>query len=51
MKRYQCGGNDMGDIIKINNDKLTPVDESQGLVEITEGLLLDARSSLAKRKQ
>ena len=22
MKRYQCGGNDMGDIIKINNDKV-----------------------------
>ena len=35
----------MGDIIKINEDGLVPVEDSNDLMEITEGLLVDARSS------
>lgn len=40
----------MGDIIKINKDGLVPVEDSNDLMEITEGLLVDARSSLANKK-
>ena len=40
----------MGDIIKINEDGLVPVEDSNDLMEITEGLLVDARSSLANKK-
>lgn len=40
----------MGDIIKINEDGLVPVEDSNDLMEITEGLLVDARSSLVNKK-
>lgn len=40
----------MEEIIKINNDELTPVDKQQDLMEITEGLLIDARSSINNKK-
>ena len=40
----------MGDIIKINKDELALIDGSKELMEITEGLLLDARSSLENKK-
>lgn len=40
----------MGDIIKINDDGLAPVDDLNDLEKITENLLLDARSSLKNKK-
>ncbi len=40
----------MGDIIKSNDDELVPAESSKDLMEITEGLLLDARSSLENKK-
>ena len=40
----------MGDIIKFNHDGLVPIEDSKVLMEITEGLLLDTRSSLKNRK-
>lgn len=37
IERYQCGGNDMAEIIKINNEEeVVPVGEN-GLMDITEG--------------
>ena len=40
----------MGEIIKINGDELTPVEGQKDLMEITEGLLLDVRSSIESKK-
>ena len=40
----------MGDIIEWNNGGIAPVDESKDLMEITEGLLLDAKSSIENKK-
>lgn len=40
----------MGDIIKLNNGELTSVDDSKDLMEVTEGLLLDVRSSIENKK-
>lgn len=40
----------MRDIIELNNGELTPVDDSKDLMEITEGLLLDAKSSIGNKK-
>ncbi len=40
----------MGDIIKFNHDGLVPIEDPKVLIEITEGLLLDTRSSLKNKK-
>lgn len=40
----------MGDIIELNNGGIAPVDESKDLMEITEGLLLDTKSSIENKK-
>lgn len=40
----------MGDIIEWNYGGIAPVDESKDLMEITEGLLLDAKSSIENKK-
>ena len=40
----------MGDIIEWNYGGIAPVDESKDLMEITEGLLLDANSSIENKK-
>lgn len=40
----------MGDIIEWNNGGIAPVDESKDLMKITEGLLLDAKSSIENKK-
>lgn len=46
----QCGGNDMGEIIKINTGDVAPVNDEGGLMDVTQGLLVDARSSIAEKK-
>lgn len=40
----------MGDIIELSNGGIAPVDESKDLMEITEGLLLDTKSSIENKK-
>lgn len=40
----------MGDIVELSNGGIAPVDESKDLMEITEGLLLDAKSSIENKK-
>lgn len=40
----------MGDIVELSNGGIAPIDESKDLMEITEGLLLDAKSSIENKK-
>lgn len=40
----------MGDIIELSNGGIAPIDESKDLMEITEGLLLDTKSSIENKK-
>lgn len=40
----------MEDIVKTNNDEIKVRDESGSISEVTEELLLDARSSLENKK-
>lgn len=41
----------MGEIIKINTGDVAPVNDEGGLMEVTQGLLVDARSSIAEKKR
>mgnify|MGYP001455627083 FL=1 len=40
----------MGDIVELSNGGIAPIDESKDLMEITEGLLLDTKSSIENKK-
>lgn len=40
----------MGDIVELSNEGIAPIDESKDLMEITEGLLLDTKSSIENKK-
>ena len=40
----------MGDIVELNNGGIAPIDKSKDLMEITEGLLLDTKSSIENKK-
>lgn len=40
----------MGDIVELSNGEIAPIDESKDLMEITEGLLLDTKSSIENKK-
>lgn len=40
----------MGDIVELSNEGIAPIDESRDLMEITEGLLLDTKSSIENKK-
>lgn len=43
-------GIDMGKIVKINNSDTIQVDDEKSLVEITQGLLMDVRTSIQGKK-
>lgn len=40
----------MGDIVELSTGGIAPIDESKDLMEITEGLLLDTKSSIENKK-
>lgn len=40
----------MGDIVELSNGGIAPIDESKDLMVITEGLLLDTKSSIENKK-
>ncbi len=40
----------MGDIVELSNGGIAPINESKDLMEITEGLLLDTKSSIENKK-
>lgn len=40
----------MEDIVELSNGGIAPIDESKDLMEITEGLLLDTKSSIENKK-
>lgn len=40
----------MGDIVELSNGGIAPIDKSKDLMEITEGLLLDTKSSIENKK-
>lgn len=40
----------MGDIVELSNGGIAPIDESKDLMETTEGLLLDTKSSIENKK-
>lgn len=40
----------MGDIVELSNGGIAPIDESKDMMEITEGLLLDTKSSIENKK-
>lgn len=40
----------MGEIVKMNNSDVAPVDSENSLLEVTQGLLMDAKSSIQDKK-